>query len=203
MNEDAIQLASDDELVARAQGRDDEAFQELMRRTESSSLRLATTILRDRSAAEDEVQNAYLNAWRHVGKFEGHAQFSTWISRIVVNQCLMRLRAVRRAKLISLDRLDADGGRRQMQMADPGLSPEAHLGKAQRSGVLAAQIQRLPPVLRRVLVLRDLHEFPTAAVAGELGISVAAVKSRLVRARLALQKRMEVLAIDSARASAI
>ena len=105
MHDQVMLLAGcgDDELVLRAQASDDAAFGELMRRTSASSLRLAMSILRDRAEAEDEVQNSYLRAWRHLGQFQRESKFSTWISRIVLNHCLMRLRKLRGANFVFID----------------------------------------------------------------------------------------------------
>jgi len=182
---------ADDELVIRAQQNDDQAFGELMRRTSASSLRLAVSILRDREEAEDEVQNSYLNAWRHVSQFQREAKFSTWMSRIVANHCLMRLRKVRNARFVYLDDAGPEEGTRPMEVADRGLTPEAGLGGQEVSALLQREIGRLPPLLKGVLVLRDVEELSTAEIANRLGITVSAVKSRLLRARAELRNRME------------
>src|SRR5579885_2221219 len=87
---------SEEALVRQAQAGDQDAFGELMRRHYTASLKTAISILRVREEAEDEVQNAYWKAYQYVGQFQGDAQFSTWLTRIVVNQCLMRLRQARR-----------------------------------------------------------------------------------------------------------
>ena len=106
MRNNSSSLASypDDELVLQAQARNPEAFEELMRRTNRSAFKLALSILRDRQEAEDEVQNSYLKAWSYVGQFQRESKFSTWISRIVVNQCLMRIRKFRGASFVYLGR---------------------------------------------------------------------------------------------------
>jgi len=186
-----LSRCEDDELVIRAQQNDDEAFSELMRRTSASSLRLAVSILRDREEAEDEVQNSYLNAWRHVGQFQREAKFSTWMSRIVANHCLMRLRKVRNARFVYLDDAGPEEGTRPMEVADRCLTPEAGLGGQEISALLQREIGRLPPLLKGVLVLRDVEELSTSEIANRLGITVSAVKSRLLRARAELRNRME------------
>jgi len=182
---------ADDELVIKAQENDDAAFEELMRRTSASSFRLAVSILRDRQEAEDEVQNSYLKAWRHVGQFQRESKFSTWISRIVVNQCLMRLRKVRGTNFVYLDDPGSDERVRQQEVTDRSATPEVDLCNREMSNVLRREIGRLPPLLRNVLVLRDVDELSTAEVADRLGMTVSAVKSRLLRARIELRHRME------------
>lgn len=182
---------ADDELVIRAQESDEAAFGELMRRTSSASFKLAVSILRDRQEAEDEVQNSYLKAWRHVGQFQREAKFSTWLSRIVVNQCLMRLRKLRAKSFVYLDEVSTEDGSRQRELTDVSATPEQSLGSKELSEVLQREIRRLPPLLRNVLILRDVEELSSAEVASRLRISTSAVKSRLLRARLQLRDCLE------------
>jgi RNA polymerase sigma-70 factor (ECF subfamily) len=186
-----IENCADDELVARAQGHDDSAFEELMRRTAPASLKLAESILRDRQEAEDQVQNSYMNAWRHVNQFQREAKFSTWITRIVVNQCLMRLRKLRKANFVSLVTEGPEGEIRVVEVKDQGQSPEESLSGKELSQALEHEIARLPPLLRGVLILRDVDQLSTADVARQLGVSPSAVKSRLLRARVELRTRLE------------
>jgi len=94
--------ASDDDLVNMCRGGDQAAFDELMKRYRTPALKVAVSIVRDKEDAEDEVQNAFWKAYEHIGQFHQDAKFSTWLTRIVVNQCLMRLRRARRANLPSL-----------------------------------------------------------------------------------------------------
>ena len=172
---------SDDELLTLAQQRDQDAFAELMRRSSSTSFKLALAILKDRQDAEDEVQNSYWKAWRYLGQFQRDSKFSTWMSRIVINHCLMRLRKLRQATLHPLD----------IELPDHQPTPEASLKSTELSAVLRTEIRRLPPLLRDVLVMRDLEELPIDDVAGRLGITVMAAKMRLLRARRELRHRLE------------
>jgi RNA polymerase sigma-70 factor, ECF subfamily len=187
----ALANCADDELVQRAQENDDEAFAELMRRTSPASLKLAVSILRDVHEAEDQVQTSYMNAWRHVAQFHQDAKFSTWISRIVVNQCLMRLRKLRTLNFVSLVDDGPDGEMREVQLTDHRQSPEASLAGKELGQVLKQEIQRLPPLMRSVVLLRDVEQLSTAEVADRLGLTPAAVKSRLLRARVELRSRLE------------
>jgi RNA polymerase sigma-70 factor (ECF subfamily) len=181
---------SDDELLTLAQARDETAFAELMGRNSPASFKLALSILKDRQDAEDEVQNSYWNAWRCVGQFQRDSKFSTWISRIVINQCLMRLRKARKASFLYLDTGAAGGEIPVIELADRQANPERQLGDSEMSAILHREIRRLPPLLRNVLVLRDLDELPMDDVAGRLGISIVAAKSRLLRARSELRQRI-------------
>lgn len=182
---------SDDELVSLSQAGNSDAFSELMRRNYSSSFKLALSILREQQEAEDEVQNAYWKAFQHIGQFQCDAKFSTWMTRIVVNQCLMRLRQTRRAKFFYLDDTLIGDERGTLELVDGTDTPETALGTKELSGLLMKEIGRIPPLLRNVFVLRDVKELSMSEVAERLGISVAAAKSRLLRARLELRQRIE------------
>ena len=181
----------DEDLVRMAQGGREDAFAELMRRNSNSAFKLALSILKERQEAEDEVQNAFWKAYQHIGQFQLDAKFSTWMTRIVVNQCLMRLRQTRRARFLFLDDTLIGEDRGTLELVDSCRSPEAELGGKELNRLLQKEIRRIPPLLRNVFVLRDVDELPMPLVAERLGISVAAAKSRLLRARLELRNRLE------------
>ena len=181
----------DDQLVVLAQAGNNVAFTELVERHQPTCKRLALSILRDQSDAEDEVQNALWKAYEHLGQFQQDAKFSTWLSRIVVNQCLMRLRKDRRARFVYLDEGVVGEDVATLDLPDLMESPEDALAHAEIGAVLKTEINRIPPMLRDVFVLRDVEEMPMPDVASRLGISIAAAKSRLLRARLELRERME------------
>jgi RNA polymerase sigma-70 factor (ECF subfamily) len=187
----ALSELSEDQLLTLAQSRDEAAFAELMARNSSSSLKLALSILKDRQDSEDEVQNSYWNAWRYLGHFRRDSRFSTWISRIVMNQCLMRLRKLRKASFVYLDESSGDGGLKVLELRGREPSPEATFSRSELSETIRREIDRLVPILRNVLALRDLDELPMDDVARQLGITLVAAKSRLMRARWELRRRME------------
>lgn len=181
---------ADDNLVSLCQQGDRAAFGELMQRHQAGALKVALSIVRDKQDAEDEVQNAFWKAYEHINQFQRDARFSTWLTRIVVNQCLMRLRQSRRARFAYID--DAQIGEETMtlELQDPSESPEETVGRAQVAEVLKLEIRRTPPLLRNVFLLRDVQQRPMEEVADDLGISVAAAKSRLLRARAELRNRL-------------
>jgi RNA polymerase sigma-70 factor (ECF subfamily) len=189
-NNYVLEPRPDDDLIRLAQAGDHNAFAELMRRNYPVSLRLAFSILRDREEAEDEVQNAYWKAFRHLGQFHFDAKFSTWITRIVVNQCLMRLRSARRASWLYLDDNRTGEERGSLDLTDPASTPEMQVGTRELSVLLQREIRRIPPLLRRVFELREVDELPMPEVAERLGISLPAAKSRLLRARAELRDRL-------------
>ena len=180
----------DETLVTLAQNGDNKAFEILLERHYSSCEKLAYSILRDRQDAEDEVQNAAWKAYEHIGQFQRDAKFSTWLTRIVVNQCLMRLRQARRSRLLYIEDTATEESR-AFDFPENTDSPEVTLGKTELAKVLQHEIRRIPPILRTVFLMRDVEEMPMQDVAEKLGISVAAAKSRLLRARLELRNRME------------
>jgi RNA polymerase sigma-70 factor, ECF subfamily len=181
---------ADHDLVRMCQRGDNEAFTELMRRHQSSAFKLAMSILRDKQDAEDEVQNAFWKAFDHINQFQQEAKFTTWLTRIVANQCLMRLRQARRAKFFYMDDTLAGEGVALFDLPDRGPTPEEQLRHAQVADVLKHEIRRIPPLLRTVFLLRDVQRMPMSDVAATLGISVAAAKSRLLRARFELRSRL-------------
>ncbi|MDQ6676582.1 MAG: sigma-70 family RNA polymerase sigma factor [Acidobacteriota bacterium] len=186
-----IILHTDEELVRLSQQGRQDAFAELIRRNTSPAFKLAVSILKERQEAEDEVQNAFWKAYQHIGQFQLDSKFSTWLTRIVVNQCLMRLRQTRRTRFLFLDDTLIGERRATLELVDSGRSPEKELGSKELGRLLQSEIRRIPPLLRNVFVLRDVDELPMPQVAQRLGISVAAAKSRLLRARLELRSRLE------------
>ncbi len=185
-----INLA-DEILVERARQGDSEAFTELMRRSASTSKRLAVSILRNPDAADDALQEAFSRAWQHVPGFHGYAKFSTWLMRIVVNQCLMVLRRNKRHQPVALDEGSPEEDRASVQLRDPGLGPERLLARQEMISAVRREVGRLPKLLREPLEMRDLEERPIEEIAGKLQLSIPAVKSRLLRARAELRQRLE------------
>ena len=186
----AFEGIPDEPLVDMAQNGNDQAFAELMYRHQNSCLKLALSILRDKSDAEDEVQNACWKAFQHLSQFNREAKFSTWLTRIVVNQCLMRLRQAKRAKLFYMDDVQVGEDMVTLELRDEGLNPEQTLAKSEVAAAVQQEIDRIPTLLRQVFILRDVQQLAMEEVAAQLGISIAAAKSRLLRARLELRTRM-------------
>jgi len=181
----------DSELVSLAQQGNDEAFSELVTRHRTTCSKLAMSILRNREDADDEVQNAIWKAYQHIGRFKQEARFSTWLTRIVVNQCLMQIRKNRRAKLFYIDDVMIGEENGTMELPDDSMNPEDVLAGAEVTQALRKEIRRIPPLMRDVVVMREVQQLPMPEVAERLGISVAAAKSRLLRARQELRSRME------------
>ncbi len=181
----------DVELVQLCQSGDHLAFGELIRRHQAAATKVALSIVRDQLDAEDEVQNAFWKAYQHINQFQQDSKFSTWLTRIVVNQCLMKLRQSRRVKFAYIDDTQPNEETVLIELKDFRQSPEQQLGQTEVAKVLEAEIRRTPPLLRNVFLLRDVEHRPMPEVAERLGISVAAAKSRLLRARAELRERMK------------
>jgi RNA polymerase sigma-70 factor, ECF subfamily len=182
---------SDGELVILSKQGSEGAFGELMRRHSKVLMKVALGILHDAQDAEDELQNAWWKAWQHLGSFAGDSRFTTWLTRIVMNQCLMRLRHARRARFLYIDSPAPGEERVTFELRDGDMTPEQGLGRSEVTELVQREIARIPPILRHALVLREVKQLPMPEVAEQLGISLVAAKSRLLRARLELRARME------------
>jgi RNA polymerase sigma-70 factor (ECF subfamily) len=180
----------EDRLVEMAQSGDQAAFAELIRRHKPGCMRIALTMLRVREDAEDEFQTAVWKAYDHLRQFQRDSRFSTWLTRIVVNQCLMRIRRERRARFLYLDEGVAKDDIATIELKSASRTPEQDLARREVAEVIRREIRRIPPLLRNVFVLRDVEQLSMPAVAAHLGISVAAAKSRLLRARSELRERL-------------
>ncbi len=182
---------SDETLAERAKHRDSLAFAELIRRAAPSSYRQAMQILRNREDSEDELQNSYLNAWRHIDQFRAQAIFSSWLMTIVRNQCFMRLRKLRQRSFVYLDDTDEEMGCRVSVALELGLSPEECCSREERSALVQREIQALPLRFREILHLCYLEGLSTPEAALRMSISLSAGKSRLLRARLEFENRLK------------
>ena len=186
-----MRLLTDDDLVARARTGCSDAFAELMRRNTGATSKLAASVLRDVSEAEDAMQDAWSKAWQHVASFHGESKFSTWFTRIVLNQCLMRIRSRRRRPVVQLDEPTPDMERPAMQVVDEQPNPEETFAKDQIRDLVRKEVALMPPQLRDPIILRDFNQLPIEAVANRLKVSIPAAKSRILRARAELRKRLE------------
>ena len=185
---------SDLELVAQARDGRQDAFGELVARHRHTCINIAAFMLRDRAEAEDEVQKACIKAYEHLDQYKGEAEFLTWLLRIVVNECLMLIRVKKRAHFLYVDGGNiSDESTRPIELPAEVLDPEEEVISYELTTLLGREIRRIPPLLRNVLMLRDVQELPMEDVAAHLNITVHAAKSRLLRARSELRQRMTVL----------
>jgi RNA polymerase sigma-70 factor (ECF subfamily) len=178
------------QLVAAAKAGDVTAFEELVSRYERKIFRLTMNITRNREDAEDAMQDAFLKSYSHLKTFQGDSRFYTWLVRIAANEALMRLRK-RRPNQFSLDEpIEGDEDLMPRELQDWGPGPEQRFAQTEMREILSGVIEELEPDYRIVFVLRDIEELSTEETAASLGISIPAVKSRLLRARLKLREKL-------------
>ena len=169
-------------LVAAARAGDVDAFAELVRRFEPRVRALLWRLLDDEREIEEATQDAFVQAWRNLDHYRGEAAVFTWLYRIAVNEALQRLRR-RRVQVVELN--EAEAG------ASGGRAPDEAAGATELRDFLRARIRALPPEYRAPLVLRDLEGLSNKEVATVLGLSIAAAKSRVHRARMRLRAEVE------------
>jgi RNA polymerase sigma-70 factor, ECF subfamily len=178
-------------LVQAAKNGDVQAFEELVRRYDRNVFRIAQHITHNREDAEDVVQDAFLKAYENLNQFQGQSKFYTWLVRIAVNEALMKLRRLRPGRTVSLDEdVKTEDDSLPREVADWSPNPEQQYTQAELREILTRTIQGLPPSFRTVFVLRDVEGLSTEETAEALELSVPAVKSRLLRARLQLRERL-------------
>jgi RNA polymerase sigma-70 factor (ECF subfamily) len=179
------------ELVNRAREGDGAAFATLIHPYEGKIFRLAMNITQNREDAEDVLQESFLKAYEHLDQFQGNSKFYTWIVRIAVNQALMKLRKRKSDRSVSIDE-QIDTGEdtvvREIAAWDP--DPEQTFSQDELHTILTEAIDGLAPIYRTVFTLRDVDGLSTEETAEALDLSVPAVKSRLLRARLQLRDRL-------------
>ncbi len=178
-------------LVRAAKGGDVSAFEQLVKRYDRNVFRIANHITHSREDAEDVVQEAFLKAYSNLEKFQEQSKFYTWLVRIAVNEALMKLRKRRPERFVSLDEdVKTEDDSLPREVADWSPNPEQLYNQEELRDILSRTIQGLPPTFRTVFVLRDVEGLSTEETAEALELSVPAVKSRLLRARLQLRERL-------------
>jgi RNA polymerase sigma-70 factor (ECF subfamily) len=180
-------------LVRSAKAGDVNAFEELVRRYDRNVFRIANHITQNREDAEDVVQDAFLKAYQNLERFQEQSKFYTWLVRIAVNEALMRLRKRRTGtgRTVSIDEdIETEDDTIPREIADWSPNPEQMYSQAELKDILSRNIQGLPASFRTVFVLRDVEGLSTEETAEALQLSVPAVKSRLLRARLQLRERL-------------
>jgi RNA polymerase sigma factor (sigma-70 family) len=186
----AAPAIADEILVEAAKLRDHPAFLELWTRHSNTAFKMAYRITGNRDDAEDALQDAWMKAYMHLNSFDGRAKFSTWLTRIAINSALMILRKKRAHPETSTD-WSADGETwRQWEMADERVNIEEHYSRQEAERYLKRAIHRLRPALRTVIEIQQSHDASVKDIAQAAGISVAAAKSRLLRARTVLRRSL-------------
>jgi RNA polymerase sigma-70 factor (ECF subfamily) len=184
---------SDGDVVERVLAGEQALFELLMRRHNQRVFRTARAIVKDDHEVEDVMQQAYMNAFTHLGQFERRAQFSTWLIRITVNEALARRRRMQAATHASAD---ISGTDENMDMVStPQADPERQAYASELRRVIEAAVDTLPDTYRAVFVLREIEGLTTTETGEGLGLGEEAVKTRLHRAR-AMMRRAVAAQID-------
>lgn len=184
-------IDSEASWVAAAKAGDVSCFEELVRRNQARIFRLALRITGNQEDAEDAMQGAFIKAYQHISQFRGDSLFSTWVTRIAVNEALLQVRS-RRPHQLSLDDspdMIESLVPRDIQPWEP--TPEQRYAQTELREIISKAIEKLGSKYRLVFVLRDMEKFSTEETAQLLGLSVSAVKSRLLRARLMLRSALD------------
>jgi RNA polymerase sigma-70 factor (ECF subfamily) len=166
------------------------AFERMMRQDNRRLYRLARATLRDRTEAEDALQDAYICAYRSIGNFRGDASLSTWLSRLVLNECFARMRrSVRRENVLPMVSASRHAESTRM-IVDNADSPDIALGRRQVRELLERKVEELPEGFRTVFVLRSVEELTVGETADSLGIPEETVRSRHFRAKNLLRESL-------------
>ena len=177
---------TDEEIIARVLRGDSEVYELLIRRYNQKLYRAIRAVLKDDSEAEDVMQEAYLRAFQKLGQFEGRASFSTWVTRIGVNEAIARLTSKRRTETDFLEEHPIES-----EMArEPISDPEREMASIETRELLEEAILRLPLHYRLVVMMRDVEEMTTSETAAALDLTDEAVKVRLHRGRAMLRREL-------------
>jgi RNA polymerase sigma-70 factor (ECF subfamily) len=185
--------SDDAEMIARLQAGDELAYAQLVEENAGRIYRLALRLMGNEADAEDVLQETFLSAFRSIDRFESRSSLSTWLYRIATNAALMRLRRNEPEQVSVDDPVENDEGDLiPRQFFDFCCLPEDDLLRDEAREEMIRAVEELSPTLRSVFVLRDVEGLSTEETAEALDLSISAVKSRLMRARLKLRERLSV-----------
>jgi RNA polymerase sigma-70 factor (ECF subfamily) len=177
-------VVPDADIVRRVRAGDTALFEVLMRRHNQRVYRVARAVLKDEAEVEDVMQQAYINAFTHLAQFEERAQFSTWLTRIVLHEAFSRRRKAQRTE----SHVDGDTGDFMDRLASPNADPERQAYARELTRVLETAVDTLPETYRMVFLLRDVEGLSTNETGEGLGLGPEAVKTRLHRARAMVRR---------------
>ncbi len=187
---ETLQEDPDGDMVARVQGGDVQAFEELATRHHRRIYRILMSITGNGAEAEDGTQDVLLKAFERLGKFRGASKFSTWVTRIAINEGLDRLRERKKQESLDYDSSDDEGEFRPRQVQAWEDSPEQLYSKTEMRDLVERALMKLPSMYRTVVIMRDIEQFSTEEAAAALGLKVTALKTRLLRGRLMLREAL-------------
>ena len=195
MSSAARRWEEESELIHRLRAGDEAAYESLVREHSGRMLAIARRFFSSDQDAADAVQDAFISAFQSITSFEASSKLSTWLHRIIVNACLMKIRSCRRHETSSLDdhlpQFASDG--HHIQSVPAWTCPVARTIEAETREQVRCAIDDMPDIYREVLLLRDIEEFDTEETARLLNTSVGNVKTRLHRARQVLRTNLEMI----------
>ena len=180
----------DEVLVTEAVRGNSTAFEILFERYQQKMFRVALSRLQNAEDAEDAVQQAFQQAFIHLRSFQGQARFSTWLTRIAINEALMLLRKRRPGHLSIEGHQSVDEESYTLEIKDPAVTPEERYGQKEMQNVLSGAINELRPILKNVVNLTEIGEVSTRKTAEALGVRIGTVKARTFRARRLLRDKI-------------
>jgi RNA polymerase sigma-70 factor, ECF subfamily len=179
------------EMIAAILAGDRDLYHRLIQPYELSVYRMALSLVKNETEAEDVAQEAFLKGFRHLANFRAESKFSTWLISITLNEARRRLRQQRTVRMESLDESPEEGGKvSPALLRDWREIPSEALERKEVRTLLQEAIGHLSPIYREVLLMRDIEELSIEETAGALAISISSVKVRLHRARIMLQKEL-------------
>jgi RNA polymerase sigma-70 factor (ECF subfamily) len=182
---------NEDKLIRAGQKGDAQAVETLFQRYQRPLFQTALRVLGNAEDAEDALQDGLLSAYRNLKRFEGRSQFSTWLTRIVINAALMRRRSAKARPAVSLDETHhEDEMPAAERFADDGPNPEQLMAGTELLEMINQNLDELSPLLRTAFVLREVHGYSTGEAAKKLGVTENTLKARLWRARHQLAERL-------------
>ena len=185
-------MPTEQELVARAREGDERALEQLVADNEKRVYNLCRRLAGNPEDGAELAQEAFLNAWRGLPRFQGESSFATWLYRLASNACIDFLRREKRRRSLSMTvSLDDETCERQAELPDQRSTPEQHLERQELRRAIRDGLQRLSEEHRQVLVMREVSGLSYAEIGQVLGLEPGTVKSRIARARLALRKALE------------
>src|SRR3984957_18428809 len=178
-------------LVFAAKNGDEQAFETLFKRYQRRTLAVVLRYARVVEDAEDIVQQSFYKAFVHLYQFQGESSFSTWLTRIAINEALMFLRHIGAVREVSIDDIrDEQGSVASLGIPDSNADPETRCSQREEVRILSKAVRNLRPGLRTTIVLSELRELSTSETARRMGLSVAAVKARNFRGKRELRRKL-------------
>jgi RNA polymerase sigma-70 factor (ECF subfamily) len=188
--EPTIACVSDPAGVVAAKNGDEQAFETLFKRYRRKTLAVVLRYTRVVEDAEDIVQQSFYKAFVHLCQFQGDSSFSTWLTRIAINEALMFLRRIGAVREVSIDDIRDAGSADSLRIPDSNADPETRCSQREEVRILSKAVRNLRPGLRTTIVLRELLELSTSETARRMGLSVGTVKARTFRGKRQLRQKL-------------